>query len=61
MKGCLQLYCAFINDGEPEEEEDPPGETSPEDQGWEVVSIENSANDESSTQVCSLGLFYALI
>ncbi|RXG73425.1 E3 ubiquitin-protein ligase Nedd-4 [Armadillidium vulgare] len=48
VKGHLQLYVAFINDGG---QENTSGEQSPEEQGWEVLSIDNAGHEESPAQV----------
>lgn len=39
---------AFINDGG---QENTSGEQSPEEQGWEVLSIDNAGHEESPAQV----------
>ena len=44
MKGQLQLYAGIIDDGPGSAS----GEQTPEDQGWEVVSIDNSSGQEES-------------
>lgn len=45
VKGHLQLYLAYIDDGGNEGNS---GEQTPEEQGWEVVSIDNSSGQEES-------------